>query len=158
MICIAKTHGNSIPARSGRCWVPCLEVSVMRKTTRTYASARDIAGLIRRFWRRRETMPWLLVVQIMRWSPLQKVARESRAAVVAMGTIGPRGPCWQVRAGKDFCLKQTDWRSLQPRRGLRIRNQKAGHSRTGRDLLFCVVRPEGVEPSTLGLKVPCSTN
>ena len=27
-----------------------------------------------------------------------------------------------------------------------------------RDLLFFVVRPEGVEPSTLGLKVPCSTN
>ena len=37
-------------------------------------------------------------------------------------------------------------------------NVKAGHSRTGRDLLFLVVRPEGVEPSTLGLKVPCSTN
>ncbi len=38
------------------------------------------------------------------------------------------------------------------------RYMKTGHSRMGCDLLFCVVRPEGVEPSTLGLKVPCSTN
>ena len=64
------------PDRAGRCWVPCLELSVTSRTTRTYASARDIAGLIRRFWRRRETMPWLRAVQIMRWSPLQKVARD----------------------------------------------------------------------------------
>ena len=32
------------------------------------------------------------------------------------------------------------------------RYMKTGHSRMGCDLLFCVVRPEGVEPSTLGLK------
>jgi hypothetical protein len=32
------------PDRVGRCWVPCLEKPALRKTTRTYASARDIVG------------------------------------------------------------------------------------------------------------------
>ncbi len=31
------------------------------------------------------------------------------------------------------------------------RYMKTGHSRMGCDLLFCVVRPEGVEPSTSAL-------
>ena len=64
-------------------------------------------------------------------------------------------PAWASLASAD------EKRFLLETKGSRLcdgGNVKAGHGNLYRDLLFLVVRPEGVEPSTLGLKVPCSTN
>ena len=67
-------------------------------------------------------------------------------------------PAWGrlARAYEKRILLETKGTRLYD--GGQTSNAKAGHSHMGRDLPFLVVRPEGVEPSTLGLKVPCSTN